>query len=165
MLSTLGVSLVFTGHFHAQDITRRTFDNGRRTLYDIETGSTVTAPCPYRRVAITADQKAWSSKAASSPPLRPIPRGFAPYADDYVYRGTIKLADTALRKYGGRRVGPEQNQSAGLPRLRHPSCGGMKPNGSSSTKPGRDCGPNSFCSCRKICSTAGPPTCRRPTTN
>lgn len=98
MLSTLGVSLVFTGHFHAQDITRRSFDNGRRTLYDIETGSTVTAPCPYRRVAISADQKAIiESRFITAIPSHQ--EGFRAYADAYVYQGTIKLADTALRKY------------------------------------------------------------------
>jgi 3',5'-cyclic AMP phosphodiesterase CpdA len=41
-----GMKAVFTGHFHAQDIVQGTF-NGN-TIYDIETGSTVTYPCPYR---------------------------------------------------------------------------------------------------------------------
>jgi 3',5'-cyclic AMP phosphodiesterase CpdA len=41
-----GMKAVFTGHFHAQDVAKGTF-NGN-TLYDIETGSSVTYPCPYR---------------------------------------------------------------------------------------------------------------------
>jgi 3',5'-cyclic AMP phosphodiesterase CpdA len=46
LFASYGVKAVFTGHFHAQDIAQGTF-NGN-TIYDIETGSTVTYPCPYR---------------------------------------------------------------------------------------------------------------------
>lgn len=44
--SDLGLNLVFTGHFHAQDIT--SFGKGDKQVYDIETGSTVSYPSPYR---------------------------------------------------------------------------------------------------------------------
>lgn len=47
----LGMEAVFTGHYHAQDIVRVTTPNGN-TMYDIETGSMVTYPCPYRIVTI-----------------------------------------------------------------------------------------------------------------
>ncbi|MBI9084427.1 MAG: metallophosphoesterase [Desulfobacterales bacterium] len=98
MLSTFGVSLVFTGHFHAQDISRRVFDEGRRTIYDIETGSLVTSPCPYRRVRVTDGQKAViDSRFIDAIPSHPT--DFKTYAADYVYQGTIKLADEALIKY------------------------------------------------------------------
>ena len=43
------INVIFTGHFHSQDISER------RNVYDIETGSTVTYPCPYR--IITIDNK------------------------------------------------------------------------------------------------------------
>jgi len=36
----------FTGHYHAQDIVRGEY--GDKFIYDIETGSLVTAPCPIR---------------------------------------------------------------------------------------------------------------------
>lgn len=45
-LADAGMEVVFTGHFHANDIAQRTA-NGN-TIYDIETGSLVTAPSPYR---------------------------------------------------------------------------------------------------------------------
>lgn len=46
-LASYNVRLVFTGHYHAQDIVRADFgDYGY--LYDIETGSIVTYPCPMR---------------------------------------------------------------------------------------------------------------------
>lgn len=41
-----GMSVIFTGHYHANDITKRV--TGDKELYDIETGSLVTAPIPYR---------------------------------------------------------------------------------------------------------------------
>jgi 3',5'-cyclic AMP phosphodiesterase CpdA len=98
MLSRFGVDMVFTGHFHAQDITGKSFDNPRRVIYDIETGSTVTAPCPYRMVRIGADQKAViDSRFITAIPSHPD--DFPAYAADYVFQGTIKLADEALKGY------------------------------------------------------------------
>jgi len=98
MLSRFGVDLVFSGHFHAQDITSKTFDNPRRVIYDIETGSLVTAPCPYRLVAIDANQKAViESRFITAIPSRPD--DFTAYAADYVYNMTIKLADAKLTGY------------------------------------------------------------------
>ncbi|MDR0443702.1 MAG: metallophosphoesterase [Treponema sp.] len=49
-LASWNVRLAFTGHYHAQDITRGEFDG--KVLYDVETGSLVTAPCPIRYVEI-----------------------------------------------------------------------------------------------------------------
>lgn len=47
-LSAAGLQLVFTGHYHANDITRSGWD--ANPLYDVETGSLVTYPSPYRLV-------------------------------------------------------------------------------------------------------------------
>ncbi len=44
--------MVFTGHYHAHDIVQKTTDNNN-TIYDIETGSLVTYPCPYRTMTLT----------------------------------------------------------------------------------------------------------------
>ncbi|MCL2326738.1 MAG: metallophosphoesterase [Proteobacteria bacterium] len=49
-LASYHVRLGFTGHYHAQDIARAEFDGN--VLYDIETGSLVTAPCPIRYCSI-----------------------------------------------------------------------------------------------------------------
>jgi len=49
-LASWDVRAVFTGHYHAQDIARAEY-NGK-VIYDIETGSLVTAPCPMRYVEI-----------------------------------------------------------------------------------------------------------------
>jgi 2',3'-cyclic-nucleotide 2'-phosphodiesterase / 3'-nucleotidase / 5'-nucleotidase len=53
-LARAGLGVVFTGHFHAQDITRKSWDeNGAMIrLTDVETGSLVTYPTPYRVVTL-----------------------------------------------------------------------------------------------------------------
>lgn len=49
--SSYGVRLVFTGHYHAQDITLE--DNGADGfIYDVETGSLITTPCSVRYCSI-----------------------------------------------------------------------------------------------------------------
>jgi len=52
-LASWNVRAAFTGHYHALDITRGDFDG--RFIYDIETGSLVTAPCPMRYVRISGN--------------------------------------------------------------------------------------------------------------
>jgi len=49
-LASWNVRTVFTGHYHAQDITHS--EHNRKNIYDVETGSLVTAPCPVRFVDI-----------------------------------------------------------------------------------------------------------------
>lgn len=102
LLAAYRVPLVFTGHFHAQDITLKRI--GGRAVFDVETGSLVTAPCPYRKVELRRGYRARITSTA----IREIPSmgdGFGEYAEDYVFRGTEKIAGTALAKYG---VAPDQ---------------------------------------------------------
>ena len=98
MFASYGVSLVFTGHFHAQDITLQRFKDSDHFIYDIETGSLSTSPCPYRLVEFTEDQTALiQSKFISSIPSHKD--DFHDYASQYVFNGTIKLANAKLVKY------------------------------------------------------------------
>lgn len=53
-LANAGIKAVFTGHFHAQDVVALRFPKG--LLYDIQTGSIVTYPCPYRVVKVYDDR-------------------------------------------------------------------------------------------------------------
>ncbi|MDP4290164.1 MAG: metallophosphoesterase [Bacteroidota bacterium] len=48
-----GLKIMFTGHYHANDITLRKKTN--KILYDIETGSLVTPPSPYRLITLNRD--------------------------------------------------------------------------------------------------------------
>ena len=51
----LGLNIVFTGHFHAQDIAG--FGKGAaKRVYDIETGSTVSYPLPFRLITFKGRQ-------------------------------------------------------------------------------------------------------------
>jgi hypothetical protein len=53
-LAEAGLKVVFTGHYHANDVVKHDFDGGH-FLFDVETGSLVTYPNPYRTVTLTPD--------------------------------------------------------------------------------------------------------------
>jgi predicted phosphodiesterase len=52
-LMNAGLKIMFTGHFHATDITAQ--QSGNQTLYDIETGSIIVYPCSYRLITYLKD--------------------------------------------------------------------------------------------------------------
>jgi len=54
-LADHGLKTVLTGHFHANDITERVTPMGS-FVYDIETGSTVTWPCPFRSISLSPER-------------------------------------------------------------------------------------------------------------
>jgi len=84
-LADQGMKVVFTGHFHAQDIVKRTGLSG--FVFDIETGSTVTSPCPYRIVTLNTQSNHLriESKTIDGVFCSTIPAGisFQQYARDY----------------------------------------------------------------------------------
>ena len=47
ILADSGLKVIFTGHFHSNDITLLTTHKGNK-IYDIETGSLAGYPFPYR---------------------------------------------------------------------------------------------------------------------
>ncbi|HEY1021302.1 MAG TPA: metallophosphoesterase [Flavisolibacter sp.] len=49
-LMDAGLKIIFTGHYHANDIT--TYTHGGKSITDIQTGSLVTAPMPYRLITM-----------------------------------------------------------------------------------------------------------------
>jgi len=65
-LMSAGLNVIFTGHFHASDIARADDRNGN-FLYDIETGSTVTYPCPYRLIKLSGDSLEIKTKYIEHP--------------------------------------------------------------------------------------------------
>jgi len=97
LFASYGMKLVFTGHFHAQDIVQGTF-NGN-TIYDIETGSTVTYPCPYRVIDLQANgQLVINSHRISSINynLGSAP-DFQTYAYNYLTNGMVPLSAYMLQ--------------------------------------------------------------------
>ncbi len=98
LFSAYGVRMVFTGHYHAQDITMVRFPGENQFLLDIETGSLVTYPCPYRLVQITAGQ----NLVVHSKNVTKIDgvADFEKYARDYIQSGIVKIALNTLEDYG-----------------------------------------------------------------
>lgn len=98
MFAAYGVRVVFTGHYHAQDITLKKKDSTGKFVYDIETGSLVTYPSPFRVVTIDRNQKLHiSSHFINSIPSKGT--GFQNYNHEFLYDSTVKIADTTLRKF------------------------------------------------------------------
>jgi len=94
-LASYGVRLAFTGHYHAQDITRADFDDG--FLYDVETGSLVTAPCPIRYCLISGN----SAQIQSDTIVDKLYPGtdFAETATAFVKTTVVMEAYNTLKKY------------------------------------------------------------------
>lgn len=107
MLAAYGMRFIFTGHFHAQDITlERWSGSGIRNhfLFDIETGSLVTYPVPWRSIQIKDEEMHISSHRIES--IAGRPDDFQGFAEDFVRQGTILLANEALAGFGV----PEEDQ-------------------------------------------------------
>lgn len=101
MLAMYNVRMVFTGHYHAQDITMHTMKNGKFIL-DIETGSLVTYPCPFRHVTIDASQEV-AIRSAFIDTIASIPEGFRDHAKQYVYDGIAGIAIDTMLGYNATR--------------------------------------------------------------
>jgi len=59
-----GLKVIFTGHYHANDITLRT--KGTNTVFDIETGSLVNPPSPYRIITLDTNSMTVETKHITS---------------------------------------------------------------------------------------------------
>ncbi len=79
-LMAMGIQVVFTGHYHANDVTEYNWDN--KTLYDVETGSLVTAPCPYRLLTLCGDKLNISTVHVESIP--PFGSAFVAYSNQFL---------------------------------------------------------------------------------
>ena len=63
-LMDAGLKIIFTGHYHANDISP--YAHNGKELIDIQTGSLVTAPIPYRLITMKDDKLEVSSKTVAS---------------------------------------------------------------------------------------------------
>lgn len=66
-----GLKIMFTGHFHANDITEHTTGRGNK-LYDIETGSLTCYPFAYRFAYLHQDELKISTKNVVAIPRNPM---------------------------------------------------------------------------------------------
>lgn len=94
-----GLRVVFTGHFHANDIATRPFATG--TLTDIQTGSLVTSPSPFRTGTIHG-----TTLSVKSSRIREISQNlggvaFEKWSADFLLTGMTSLSQYTLRTQFG----------------------------------------------------------------
>lgn len=88
-LSDNGLNIMFTGHFHANDVTMSDF--GTSVLHDIETGSTVTAPSPYRTIDFDIVNKKLAVKTLNVTSIPLHPTDFVAYSQTYLKDGLTAI--------------------------------------------------------------------------
>jgi hypothetical protein len=99
LLAGAGVRVVFSGHFHSQDIAFRDSGGQPPFIYDVETGSLATYPCPYRLVRLDASQRLQiSTRRVTAIPSRPA--DFSAYAYHRCCQLAEGMVDRTLRGYG-----------------------------------------------------------------
>jgi hypothetical protein len=97
MLASYGVRLAFTGHYHAQDISKADYKtNGY--IIDIETGSLVTPNCPVRYCSIDKNQQLTIQSKLLVKTFR-AGTDFEKYANQLVSDGLVLQINTKLDSY------------------------------------------------------------------
>lgn len=99
-LAEYGLNLIFTGHFHAQDVASADYlGDGSLMMYDVETGSTVTYPCPYRLVELDITNGTLDISSQFVESLDSVD-DFTSYAETFVTEGMESLYTEYLAGYG-----------------------------------------------------------------
>lgn len=84
MLLAAGLKVMFTGHYHANDITMLSGENGD-ALYDIETGSLVTPPSPFRIITLSDNgMDIRTNRITSINCTLPLGFSFTKYSDQFL---------------------------------------------------------------------------------
>jgi len=89
-LAEAGMHVVFTGQYHSQDITVGEFDG--TLFYDVETGSLVTFPCPYRIIELEGRSMDIESFFISEVPGLALSVPFTEHAEAFLLEGITGLA-------------------------------------------------------------------------
>lgn len=85
LFADAGMKYVFTGHFHAQDIVSKTTEAGNE-IYDIMTGSLVTAPSPIRTVEFDKELERFKVESTVIDSIEGI-EDFQSYASNFLAAG------------------------------------------------------------------------------
>lgn len=100
-----GLEVVFTGHYHANDITKGDFEGGA-FLFDIETGSLVTSPCPYRIIDFNRTNKSFKIETLHVNSIASHPTDFPAYAQDFLQVGMTGIVGYQLSQPPYNLTGP-----------------------------------------------------------
>lgn len=93
LFAALDINVVFTGHYHAQDISIRQWKDSSFVV-DVETGSLVTYPCPVRDVKIENGQMLIHSNFITQIPS--YPEGFEQFSMEYAHSGIAGIAEAVM---------------------------------------------------------------------
>lgn len=91
-----GMKVVFTGHFHSNDVVKGTGNEAGSFIFDVETGSTVTYPCPYRTLTLDADTLTIRTTHITNPNVNYGGVSFTDSASTYLEEGIYGLAFSLL---------------------------------------------------------------------
>jgi 3',5'-cyclic AMP phosphodiesterase CpdA len=113
MFAAYGMRFVFTGHYHAQDITHQTWVSSipNHFLCDVETGSLVTYPVPWRHIAVNDQRMTITSHSIRS--IESRPDDFPLFAELFVLDGMTGVINAKLTEYGV----PESDQELLTPQI------------------------------------------------
>ena len=89
---------MFTGHYHANDITRKDF--GTSVLHDIETGSLVTSPSPYRFIDYDIVNSKLAITTSNVKAITSHPTDFVTYSQKFLSDGMTALVPYMLQGMG-----------------------------------------------------------------
>lgn len=92
----LNLNIVFTGHFHAQDIA--SYGKENKQVYDIETGSMVSYPLPYRLITFTGQQMRITTDYIRQIPDCQSAEELQAYARRFAEEGISTIAKSILPK-------------------------------------------------------------------
>lgn len=100
---------IFTGHFHANDVTK--YQIGIGEIHDIQTGSFVTAPCPYRIVELNEKSIRLSPKLIEEVKIDTKGMSFQDYAADFIRTGMVDfvveyLVSNGIKKDLAKEIAP-----------------------------------------------------------
>jgi hypothetical protein len=93
-LSDAGMNLIFTGHFHANDIVLKDF--GTSKLYDCETGSLVSAPAPYRFVNLDMPARSYQITTSHVLSIPSHPTDFVSFENSFLLNGLTGVSTYQL---------------------------------------------------------------------
>lgn len=93
-LADKGMNILFTGHFHAMDITRFTSLN-RKELFEIETGAMIASPFGFRRIEIDGSKvNVFTESLVEDPEIR----SFGKDPDSVYHKLMIESCKALLRR-------------------------------------------------------------------
>jgi hypothetical protein len=101
-----GMKAIFTGHYHSNDVVKGGGSTAGKFIYDIETGSTISYPCPYRIVTIGKKNNAFSTLSIQTKKVTSVTgdfggKTFAKYAEDTLRVGVNRIVTyMMINQYG-----------------------------------------------------------------